>query len=57
MADNTTENAGENTGKQLTDIAFMAECFKHLQGPFIVDLPAVAEGLGYKNHNSVGNRL
>ncbi|KAF3479819.1 uncharacterized protein GIQ15_06795 [Arthroderma uncinatum] len=56
MAD-TNENSGENSGKQMTDIAFMAECFKHLNGPFNVDLAAVAEGLGYKNHNSVGNRL
>ncbi|EGD92677.1 hypothetical protein TESG_00249 [Trichophyton tonsurans CBS 112818] len=35
----------------------MAECFKFLQGPFNVDLPAMAEKLGYKNPASVGNRL
>ncbi|EFR00823.1 hypothetical protein MGYG_03827 [Nannizzia gypsea CBS 118893] len=56
MADNT-ENSGEPGSKQVTDIAFMAECFKHLQGPFNVDLPAMAESLGYKNPASVGNRL
>ncbi|KAM5468713.1 hypothetical protein MauCBS54593_004708 [Microsporum audouinii] len=57
MADTTVENSGEAPSKQTSDIAFMAECFKHLQGPFNVDLPAMAEALGYKNHNSVGNRL
>ncbi|EFE34090.1 uncharacterized protein ARB_07041 [Trichophyton benhamiae CBS 112371] len=56
MADNV-ENSAEAGNKQLSDIAFMAECFKYLQGPFNVDLPAVAEQLGYKNPASVGNRL
>ncbi|EGD87913.1 hypothetical protein H112_04388 [Trichophyton rubrum D6] len=56
MADNV-ENSAEAGNKQMTDIAFMAECFKYLQGPFNVDLPAMAEKLGYKNPASVGNRL